>query len=375
VGETATAQALKIQTGQVDMKMTILGVLNVAIPISVPAITDLKSNGIVPAPTSYVSLAAAPTMSGSPLGGVYLAATRTLPYLKSCAASVFGETQDTAQNVSAKIWNPTGLSYPKNFASLASLNSTCAGSAHAFLQRSQWGSAPSQGQLLAAQAQGTTVQVGLPSKLVTEVKTRNLFTVDSVASRSSCPSVTTMKPAAWVNVANLKLFGGNLNVTVTKDGKLDTLKTAAGVTIPKVSKSGVDIGVPGMPVDIYVGANPSGAIARFTVHLDVNDLTGTVLGAAGVLLHGAIGLHSEFVVEVFSSTAYSDTSGTAEANGLRVTGKLNIGLYDQTYLSIKNIAGTGDGVITLADVSLGNTSCSWPRSGSVVGSWLDPTFT
>jgi hypothetical protein len=375
VGETATAQAVKLQTGQIDMKMTILGVLNVPISISLFPVTDLKSNGIVPAPTSYVSLAAAPTLSGSSLSGSYLAATRTLPYLKGCAAPVFGETQDTAQPVSAKIWNPTGLTYGNGFVSLASLNGTCAGSAHAFIQRAQWGSGASQGQLLTAQAQGTTAQVGLPARLITEVTTRKLLTVDSVASRVACPSVTTMRPAAWVNVANLKLFGGNLGVTLKNDGKLDKLTTAAGKTIPLTSKSGVDIGIPGLPVDIYVGANPSGAIARFTFHLDVNDLTGTVLGAAGILLHGAIGLHSEFVVELFSSTAYSDTSGTADANGLRVTGKLNIGLYDQTYLAIKNIAGTGDGVITLADLSLASSSCSWPRSGTVVGTWLSPTFT
>lgn len=216
----------------------------------------------------------------------------------------------------------------------------------------------------------TGLAIGLPGAVLGPVLGRDVVTANAISSRAACPSNPAMPPAAAVTTADLELLGA-LGVTLTPDGRLLALTRPDGTHLPLVTGAGVDIGVPGLLVDLEVGG---ASLLKLRADLAASDLIGTIAEPVPSLLERVIGLDGAVVVELRSTAATSATTGHAEATGLRVTAKIQIGATS-TVVDITDTTGTRDGELVLADLTLGATSCTWQPGGSPPGSWLDPTLT
>jgi hypothetical protein len=365
-GEKATAVPLSVNAGSTDLKITILGVVNVPIETTLLPFTDLKLSRTLPAPTSFVSLGAKPTLSSN----VYRTGTRSHPYLTGCDR---GETSDPAAPSAVQVWGEEGLEYPGEAVQLSAPGSTCGPVAQAITQRAQWGTGSAAAQMLTSYSTAVGVEVAAPAAVLDQLPERTLLTADALSSRSACPSPTTMAPAAVLSISGLDIFGGALRLSVAGSGVLTDVVTAGGTRIPIETASGVDVGVPGMPVDMWFGSG----LGRFTVHLDLDDLDGLVVGTTSTILRGAIGLDARLVVELHARKATSTGGGFASASAaaLEAEARIELDLDDESYLQISNTSGTGPGRIVLADLTLAETTCGWRRSGTSAATWLDPTLT
>ena len=269
----------------VDMKITLLGLIDVPVHTTLLPTTDLKITQTTPPASTFVPIGAAPTL----VDGVYRSGGTAIPMLQSCSPAVF--SADPGWPVHAQVWGSGGLGYGLDLVRFGVLGS-CGGAAHAFTQRVQWGSGAAAQQILAAQSQVTGLAIGLPSLLLPEVLGRSVVSADVLSSRAACPSTASMAPAAALTVVDLELLGA-LGVTVGTDGTLLALTRPNGTEIPLVTAVGVDIGIPGLQVDLEVGGD---ALVELRVGLAADELGGTLLDPVPALLDGLLGLDADVVV-------------------------------------------------------------------------------
>lgn len=132
-GETASAAPLRLQSGTVDMKISLLGgLIDVPVHTTLVPSTDLKINQTTPPSGTFVSVPGQPALAG----GVYSSGGTPIPMLSSCSPAVFAASPTWPVN--AQVWGPSGLHYGADLLRFGVLGS-CGGAAHAFTQRVQWG--------------------------------------------------------------------------------------------------------------------------------------------------------------------------------------------------------------------------------------------